>query len=506
MSQKIPRILQFTAIALLIYLCIAFLYIITQRVNYPYVLEWMESLVFQHSMRSAQGMPDYVRPSAEFVPSVYSPMYFWIGGYFIEFLGMDIPSLRMLSVLCTLLSASLILAMAVKCTRSLLFGLFGAMLFIATFKLGGFWFDLARVDAMAILWLLCIPASMLLAPRRSQPILLGVFFALAVMTKQICALFLLLPLIQYRKQRARLSILLATSGILLAGGFIYMAATSGIWAFYTTIYLPIKSPFLLHKFMILIKHHLATGLFPLLVFNLWAWIYLWRRDYHDDGTRLFAGMSVLGAIAMIALYSHPGGYRNDILYFSTFLVGLAALQLHKVISHIPSYSVARWWKLSIIWGLMLVQLAFWSYHPVKQVPAAKDREYHESLVQMLRTHDRVWAPYHTMFSFKAGKEMGAFLVALDEVYHLDKKRFPNELLDRIKAKEYDLIIFDRTRGYGHQHWLLDYMLQYYDKRQYPLFSGEDGLPQYGWTLAGMACVPDLLLTPIIEEKRLPDER
>lgn len=75
------------------------LYTISQRVAYPYDLEWMEGGMLQHAQRIADGDGIYGPPSIDFIPYLYTPLYpgviAAIGGIF----GISYALGRMISVL-----------------------------------------------------------------------------------------------------------------------------------------------------------------------------------------------------------------------------------------------------------------------------------------------------------------------------------------------------------------------------------------------------------------------
>jgi hypothetical protein len=58
---------------ILTYIIIALL-----RLQYPYELEWMEGGMVDHALRVLSGQKLYVRPSLEFVPFIYPPLFTYL--------------------------------------------------------------------------------------------------------------------------------------------------------------------------------------------------------------------------------------------------------------------------------------------------------------------------------------------------------------------------------------------------------------------------------------------
>ncbi len=62
-----------SALALLLFLLTAL-----KRLRYPFELDRMESAMMTTVWRVAHGMPIYVRPSLEWAPFLYSPLFFYL--------------------------------------------------------------------------------------------------------------------------------------------------------------------------------------------------------------------------------------------------------------------------------------------------------------------------------------------------------------------------------------------------------------------------------------------
>lgn len=55
-----------------------FLFVALSRIRYPFAIEWVEGNTFLHVLRVLQGKPIYVAPSYDFIPMIYTPLYYYV--------------------------------------------------------------------------------------------------------------------------------------------------------------------------------------------------------------------------------------------------------------------------------------------------------------------------------------------------------------------------------------------------------------------------------------------
>lgn len=68
------------------------------RANFPLNLETMELLKLQHVKRLVAGLPLYVKPSPDFIPLVYNPLYYYLVLPFTRLFGVNLLALRIASI------------------------------------------------------------------------------------------------------------------------------------------------------------------------------------------------------------------------------------------------------------------------------------------------------------------------------------------------------------------------------------------------------------------------
>src|ERR1035438_6058728 len=161
-------------------LIMLFLYTALRRMHYPFWFDQREGGTVTQVWRIVHGDPLYTRPTPDFVPYLYAPLYFYLAAALSKVLGVGYASLRLVSILGTLGSLGVIYALIHSETRSRLAGLAGAGLFAACYHPLEGWFDMGRVDSLFVfLFLLGIYCT------RRAPILLAVLvWLIALQTKQ----------------------------------------------------------------------------------------------------------------------------------------------------------------------------------------------------------------------------------------------------------------------------------------------------------------------------------
>src|SRR5262245_34727973 len=72
------RALRFAVLAAAATLTGMFLYVVLRRLAFPYELEWMTGSVMDHVERVREGQPLYAPPTADWIPYLYPPLYYWL--------------------------------------------------------------------------------------------------------------------------------------------------------------------------------------------------------------------------------------------------------------------------------------------------------------------------------------------------------------------------------------------------------------------------------------------
>jgi 4-amino-4-deoxy-L-arabinose transferase-like glycosyltransferase len=192
------------------------------RVFWPIPLDDLELAVIAHVQRAAAGLPLYITPRLDFVPLVYPPLFYHVAGWFWTSLGSGFPAVRLVSFVASAASIGLVALIVRYETGSWRAALLAAGLRSAVSGEIG-WLSLARVDSLMLVLVLAGTCSLRVARSSAAAAAAGVFFGLAVLTKQpavftFAALTVWQAMVDWRRAVA------LVSGFLAA-----VAAIGGAW-------------------------------------------------------------------------------------------------------------------------------------------------------------------------------------------------------------------------------------------------------------------------------------
>ena len=218
---------------------VAYLYVGTNRLLYPFEIEWMEGGSVDHVARIFHSQPLYVAPSIDFVPYLYTPFYYYLSALVSAITGLGLFPLRLVSFLATLCCFFLIGDFVRRETGSSAAALAAGGFYAATYPLSGYWLELARVDSLAIALLL--GGGWIVRFRTSARALFiaGSLWGLSYLTKQ-SMLLVIGPLALWTLLAHRWRGVWAAGGCALFIGpaTLYLILRNPGWYLYYTVQLP----------------------------------------------------------------------------------------------------------------------------------------------------------------------------------------------------------------------------------------------------------------------------
>ncbi|HLK89334.1 MAG TPA: glycosyltransferase family 39 protein [Polyangia bacterium] len=457
----------------------AYLAVALARLSYPYDLEWMEGGMLEHVARVLGGQTLYGPPSLEFTPYIYTPLYYLLAAPVAKLFGLRLLSLRVVSFAASLGVFALIAALVRGGTRSRLGVLVAVGLYAALFKRSGAFFDLARVDSLALL--LTLLGTWLLLASERHDVAAGVVLAAAFFTKQ-SALLIGAPVVlarawSLRGPRRLQSI--SAFGALVVGGSALLHLRTGGWSTYYLFTLPASHPRVSAAWLGFWRDDLLFAV-PI---ALLAVVFVVGRTREKGGPPLVVLAAVLGALADAwSSRLHSGGYSNVLMPAYACL----AWQTGTVLGWLdepdaavgPGVSRRRALAACAPWACLL-QLALLWYPPWRQVPTSADRAAGDALVAKLAaTPGPALVPFHPHLGRLAGKATYAQQMALSDVMRGGDRRaaglLATDVRRRLAAREFDAVVVD-------EDWWPEELRAAY-VRSGALFSGQPDVfwPRTGW--------------------------
>ncbi|WP_249011524.1 hypothetical protein [Conexibacter sp. DBS9H8] len=330
LSVRLSRALALALAAVPVLVCVG---LASRRLGYPYELDWLESGTVELVQRVLDGRGLYAPPSLRYVGFTYTPLYSYLGAAVAAIIGNGFLALRLISFTASLGAIAVVGVYVRDVTGDRVAGALAAGLFAATDSLTGWFFDVARLDALFV----ALALVTLWRGRRMETAWagagVGVLGFLAFFTKQIGlvtvvpALLLLLPW----RPRAALSALLVLGLLVGVSTLAFNAATDGWYRYYVVAELAGQPtiPQLRWQFwsVDLFSHlHWLTGLLGL--GGLAALPALGRR--RPDRERLGRWLYDLGAVGGLLATAwlsrvHSGGYLNVLIPAYAAAAGLGGI-------------------------------------------------------------------------------------------------------------------------------------------------------------------------------------
>ncbi len=458
-----------------------FLAVALKRLRYPFELDRMESAMMTTVWRVAHGMPVYVRPSLEWAPFLYSPLFFYASAAMTRVLGVGYAALRMVSILSTLGSCVVIAGMTYRETRNRTAALASAGLFAMLYGLVLSWYDIGRVDSLSLfLFLLAIYCM-----RFSSPVLAALVWVLAFQTKQsFLPLAVLAFLVDWQRPK-RLLLGLGSFAVMAYGSIWWFNHTTGRWYSYF-VFGSVKelglSPFYAKTY---VPYDLVQPLALALALIIFAAV-LRPVSWRSRRGAFYGYLTALIVTGIWFARAHVGSYYNTLMPVYAWLCLLFGMALARLTEtfEAPS-SEAPHERLStlqfawptLIWLVAFSQIAMHLYRPGAFAMSGDAARLRWEFIDHLRaTPGDVWLVNHSYDSILAGKGMHAEMDAFDAVLGRPDAPSVAEVQHAIRDHRFTAIILDRVPETYSPPWVFagpEF------KSAYPLHAFAPGAPMPG---------------------------
>lgn len=356
-----------------------FYFIVLRRITYPFPLEWTEGAGLDMIRRIVHHQQIYVEPSKDFVSFLYTPVYYYLGAALSYLTGLNIVTLRLLSVLATSGCFVLIFDMVRRQTRDWFTGWIACGLFAALYAHSNGWFDLGRVDMLYVFFLLL---AINLA-ERGYLIWSAIVFIVAFQTKQSAATIAVFVLASQWNRPRRLIAALSTFGFGVFFTFWLLDRESHGWYRYYTVFLPAHHAWARRFLAEFWLHDLLSPLGVVFVFVLLA-LALFVSQITEIRTKaIFWAFTTIGiTLSSLAARLHVGGAVNSTLPLYSWVCILFGLSMHVVLLRTKEAPAQLVPLLSIValaaCGIQFGQLV---YLPGRFVPTTRQREEAEQVLK-----------------------------------------------------------------------------------------------------------------------------
>lgn len=431
---------------------------VANRIDANFDLEWMEGATLLTGLRFSQGLPFYTEPAPDYIPFIYPPLYAWILGVLSSIFPLGYTLGRGVSVACAV-AAMVVLALGARREGARWpMALGAAALFVGCYEEGGTFYDLVRIDSLA----LALTGSALVLARgesRAAAVGGGLLLALAFAAKHNMALFGL-PILWWRwrtfGRRDAIVFVAASAGPALVFTLALQAYTGGLFLTYL-LEVPAFHGMVIERALPNLQRGRWEGApvelvralpYTTTVAVLSAW--LWART---RGGAYWGAVLVTGLVMASLMRGHQGGYLN-VLIPMLWLLSFAPIVVEQGVGAHPRVAGSRFapWLPVVATALLAAQLWEGRGNLVRFLPTAADRRAAAALVEELRTlPGPVLMPHGPWYPVLAGHAPSFALIALWDV---DKKGGPllreSRVVDRaIREGHWATIVTpDEKLGHG----------------------------------------------------------
>jgi dolichyl-phosphate-mannose-protein mannosyltransferase len=337
-------------------------YVLAHRIGYPFELEWIEGGSLNSVARVMHGHALYSRPTLTWAPNIYPPLYYWISSIAARVGGLNFTSLRAVSVCASVVVCGAVWGLVRRDTGGLIGPTAAVGLFLASYRIGGAWFDVARVDMVFMAFLFTGLYAARSTERPAHAVVAGSLLFLALLSKQ-CALVPALAVLPWMWTRGRrcLAAFASTFALETVAVVGALQVRSGGWFAYYTWTVPGRHEIERSAVLGFWTRDLVGHVWPALLLAIGALV--WSFGPRRPQTAWFHGPVFAGLL--FAAYSarlHTGGWDNVLLPAYAGVAVLAGVAVGRA-GRSPAVASAA---LAVV----ALQMVLLQYDPARQVPDA----------------------------------------------------------------------------------------------------------------------------------------
>ena len=315
--------------AFLVAMAVVVVYVVAARFSFPGELEWMAGSIVDHVERVQHGEPVYAPPSADWIPFIYTPGYYWVAAAFAHAMPL-VPACRLVSILSSLMAAfcTYFLARGAGATRYLA-GL-APLLFVGCFGYVCAWYDVERSDALLVAVLAVAAVVLQRWTSLGAAAASGALVGLAFFVKQPASMFIaVVPVVLVLARQTKRALAFAAGAVVgLVPLLAWLQASTKGWFWFYCVKEPSAHGMAAKYITMFFVADLSKALvLTIATFGAVAWLVATARDRLaardvsvDQAKIVLAAFVVAGFVASGTSRMHVGGWPNVLVFWTTFAV------------------------------------------------------------------------------------------------------------------------------------------------------------------------------------------
>jgi 4-amino-4-deoxy-L-arabinose transferase-like glycosyltransferase len=420
--------------------------LVALRVGYPFELEWLEGAMVDHVRTILSGAPLYAKPSLDFIPLTYTPLYFYLAAALAKVIGVGLLPLRLLSIAASAGVLVMLFRIASRESGDARAGILAAGLFAAMFGWTDGWLDLARNDSLFLL--LALIAIYLLRWHDSPAVYVaaGVLLSLSFLAKQT-AIVVSIPLALFCALRGRLAFacFAGTVAAIVGATTVVLERVFDGWYLYYVRDVPAQHPLALEMIWGFWRFDILRPM-PLALLASAGYLLVRLRQRERDAAllHLLAAAGLCGGAWASRL--HSLSYINVALPAYAALALVFAILVHDRRFASDLFGPARvTLTQSALYALAVLQIVRLGYMPTRLVPTSQDVAAGRSLLSAIASEPgNVFVPFHGYLPSLAGKKSQAHAVVIADVIRGNANQagraFAEELNRMLGGRGYSAVI------------------------------------------------------------------
>jgi hypothetical protein len=418
-AARLERWLKLLVVVASLFVMLLFVVTALRRWRYPYELEELEGYVFLTALRAFHGQAVYPRPSLQFIPYMYPPLYYYVSAWLGHVIGMTIGTMRMVSLVSTVGCFAMIYTLVWTEVKRNWAAMAAAGIYAGCYVVCQEWFDLGRLDSFFVLLVLMA----MYATRRMHPVFAAVVWLLAFQTKQSILPAAFVMLCCHWKDLKKTAMGIGTLAVLAGGSVLWFNhATQGWYSFVVFAVPGANADIKLRTLAVFWSLDVLRPL-ALAVMVIAAAAVLTRPRWEDLATRFYVASCIL-VVLFWWIRAHGGSTANALMPIYALIAVLFGISSARLVGWIeampagagltgPGWLSSKQGAVMLVLGAALVQVSAGVYNPGDYVPAKELEASTAAVVQEVRAlPGNVLVLQHPYYGYLAGKPYGADLVSI----------------------------------------------------------------------------------------------